>query len=1541
MVPIIMAAALAASDVSAMGKLDSPLSMMLRRAAPSTENLRRLMAEDAALPERAKTSKQIQTRFKLQRIPEKIDINRGRPQIEPGTIFDYSEFGEYPHAYLERMSLPMFKKGISDSLRPALTPGTIPYNIDLAREGAQKGGWSWYDMGPYRKFVDKYIDPEEQHLADRFMQLSAPMSINTSVPTEIQHTSALHRLIGELGRMPKEYEFAPRRLGASSGDRTRLGFARDVMESGGIRDLFPGQNITRGPKVSAYGLGKQGNLYVPAMDRHSLGALNLPESTKAEGKGGAGLILQELAARSGMMPSQFQASQWVGRLGRVGRKDSDPAAWALILDRMAREDASLKGKNPTQHMIDILTGRDDLGVTGYTQNFADGGPVAKAIKWYISNSRILGGKDTSFVTHGPFDSRDLADKFINERRNEFSNPLLTRSISGPADLMETEAYKKNRRLWDKRLPIEEFAGGGDVRPLIEYIEKRLPKSVRAAPLIHRDDMRGSGREVFQMGDDKLVKIAKRPRGLYEQTLEGQPDVAANLPRLHWRSPDNELTVVENMPMTPRSSQQLFLPMMQRLAEIGAAPHSMRRQFGVAMDENYPGGKWWRAHREDPEVKRMMEEAGIGGFLPKNLHTADFFFAPHRHWSMRNMPMFQVPGEGGRLDYGTPTLLDPGAMDYRIGNPNFERTHARSFENMLNERIKGVLPPPLRASAADLVSDPTRMARLPELGIGHGTDDFIGETARWPAPIDSETPTDEIMRLIRGAMPRSSAMRGLEGSSTVPFRRGGAIDHEVSKLRDHLAGGGVPRNWLRGIEGSKFDEIFSNLGERYRIHGTDLKREEMLKRGEDVPEILGGVPKEAREGVVKGYLGELARKRAIQQWIDKNLRNYVARDMGAPHDPLTREDPYVAQSIKTVNPGDLPEHLFGKYEDPYAEIVRWRRPRSLLPTEREANFKARAEYQKRVEDFKANAPAWVKNAMRQDEFRAQFKPHLKADQQFHDIDPEWWSTHAQPKISEILDWVNHAVTPNEQGVAQHLPENLARISVPQAYEASKKWHAELARKAEEERAGLLSKGTKVHKEYPGGFKWVKYNPVAEDAGGVRPIAEMGTLKNALKAEGDAMGHCVGSYCDDVAEGRTQIYSLRDPKGRPHVTVEVTPQTGRHHRSQAAYNRLPQEIRDAYQAHFESTGKHSMDFGKDFPQWVEENYPGFIKNPPLDIVQIKGKANRAPTAEYLPYVQDFVRSGKWGEVGDFRNTGLVKLHSRNPNGDPTGSYMYATPQELQPFRRYMWQGEKGKPKLDEPLWLTEDEMVQRATSSTGSYAPSPAPRGTYPAKNLGPDELRDYLRNLGESMRDQAWRYDLPKDWKPQGYAKGGQVNPEIDAIIDEAEQKYGLPGVLHSLAEEESKKNPAARGKLDEIGLFQFRPKTAKWLGINPEDPRQSALGAGAFLKYLVERFGSLDLALAAYNWGEGNLEKLGAKKIPESTRKYIGRILERLIGRPPQGEKLPASGPGSAIWGQPQTSLAEDPSYKEAMELLGRLSDGESDDDMFERLMLEPIGEEA
>ena len=124
----------------------------------------------------------------------------------------------------------------------------------------------------------------------------------------------------------------------------------------------------------------------------------------------------------------------------------------------------------------------------------------------------------------------------------------------------------------------------------------------------------------------------------------------------------------------------------------------------------------------------------------------------------------------------------------------------------------------------------------------------------------------------------------------------------------------------------------------------------------------------------------------------------------------------------------------------------------------------------------------------------------------------------------------------------------------------------------------------------------------------------------------MGHCVGGYCDDVISGRTQIYSLRDAKGQPHVTVEVVPGN--------PTITLREAIIRAQQ------GGEQIPTDEDAMLALADRYLRDSAGPPR-IVQIKGKGNAKPNDEYLPFVQDFVKSGQWSDVGDLQNAGLRKL------------------------------------------------------------------------------------------------------------------------------------------------------------------------------------------------------------------------------------------------------------------------------------------------------------
>lgn len=119
------------------------------------------------------------------------------------------------------------------------------------------------------------------------------------------------------------------------------------------------------------------------------------------------------------------------------------------------------------------------------------------------------------------------------------------------------------------------------------------------------------------------------------------------------------------------------------------------------------------------------------------------------------------------------------------------------------------------------------------------------------------------------------------------------------------------------------------------------------------------------------------------------------------------------------------------------------------------------------------------------------------------------------------------------------------------------------------------------------------------------------------------------------------------------------------------------------------------------------------------------------------------------------------------------------------------------------------------------------------------------------------------------------------VIRIAEQQYGLPhNMLMRLLEQESHFDPLAynRGS-DAQGIAQIVPRWHPEIA-DPFDPNEAIPYAARYLKRLYNYFGYWDLALAAYNWGRGNLSKHMAKygedgfsTMPRETRNYVSNIL--------------------------------------------------------------------
>lgn len=131
------------------------------------------------------------------------------------------------------------------------------------------------------------------------------------------------------------------------------------------------------------------------------------------------------------------------------------------------------------------------------------------------------------------------------------------------------------------------------------------------------------------------------------------------------------------------------------------------------------------------------------------------------------------------------------------------------------------------------------------------------------------------------------------------------------------------------------------------------------------------------------------------------------------------------------------------------------------------------------------------------------------------------------------------------------------------------------------------------------------------------------------------------------------------------------------------------------------------------------------------------------------------------------------------------------------------------------------------------------------------------------------------------------------VLDSINDQYGFPArLLARVAYQESRFRSdiisgAKRSSAGAIGMFQFMPGTVtavsknlmkRQTDFNPANWRESAAAAAVYLAYLFKRFGDWKKALAAYNWGEGNVKKKGLAAAPVETRNYYAQIMGDLAG---------------------------------------------------------------
>lgn len=146
-----------------------------------------------------------------------------------------------------------------------------------------------------------------------------------------------------------------------------------------------------------------------------------------------------------------------------------------------------------------------------------------------------------------------------------------------------------------------------------------------------------------------------------------------------------------------------------------------------------------------------------------------------------------------------------------------------------------------------------------------------------------------------------------------------------------------------------------------------------------------------------------------------------------------------------------------------------------------------------------------------------------------------------------------------------------------------------------------------------------------------------------------------------------------------------------------------------------------------------------------------------------------------------------------------------------------------------------------------------------------EAQDYLadkRHKG-SFQSLSALHDIPKK------------HTKFSDIVSKVSEKYKVSeNLIHAVIKAESAYNPNAISVKGAGGLMQLMPATARQYGVSDIfSPSENIDGGTKYLKFLLERYnGNINMALAAYNAGEGSVDKYGDIPPFPETRAYVDKI---------------------------------------------------------------------
>lgn len=160
--------------------------------------------------------------------------------------------------------------------------------------------------------------------------------------------------------------------------------------------------------------------------------------------------------------------------------------------------------------------------------------------------------------------------------------------------------------------------------------------------------------------------------------------------------------------------------------------------------------------------------------------------------------------------------------------------------------------------------------------------------------------------------------------------------------------------------------------------------------------------------------------------------------------------------------------------------------------------------------------------------------------------------------------------------------------------------------------------------------------------------------------------------------------------------------------------------------------------------------------------------------------------------------------------------------------------------------------------------------------GPIQIPDTVQLTAEGSGQAPTSLPLAAVADPSAHL--AHVPAKYRAKVVELSNRFDIsPTLLEALVWQESRWRENAVSHAGARGLAQLMPATARYLGVNPDDPMQNLEGGARYLREQLDRFdGDLEKALAAYNAGPGRVIRANGIPRIRETQNYVAAILGRL-----------------------------------------------------------------